>query len=154
MQKKLPMKLVSVIFHDLKNERLDNFDFNLEEVVRFEGETGPYVQYTNARAHSILRKANIAPAPEVALSDPAAWDVLRALGDYPSIVVRAAKEYEPSVIAKYALRLAKAFNKYYANVKVLVEDSELPARLAMVSATTQVLENALHLLGVAAPEEM
>ena len=144
----------AVIFHDLKNERLDNFDFNLEEVVRFEGETGPYVQYTNARAHSILRKANIAPAPEVALSDPAAWDVLRALGDYPSIVVRAAKEYEPSVIAKYALRLAKAFNKYSANVKVLVEDSELPARLAMVSATTQVLENALHLLGVAAPEEM
>ena len=55
------------------------------------------------------------------------------------MVLRAAKEYEPSVIAKYALRLAKAFNKYYANVKVLVEDSELPARLAMVKATTQVL---------------
>ncbi|MDG3060528.1 arginine--tRNA ligase [Lacticaseibacillus casei] len=144
----------AVIFHDLKNERLDNFDFNLEEVVRFEGETGPYVQYTNARAHSILRKADIAPAPEVALGDPAAWDVLRALGDFPAIVARAAKEYEPSVIAKYALRLAKAFNQYYANVKVLVEDSELPARLAMVKATTQVLENALHLLGVAAPEEM
>ncbi|RXT59329.1 arginine--tRNA ligase [Lacticaseibacillus chiayiensis] len=144
----------AVIFHDLKNERLDNFDFNLEEVVRFEGETGPYVQYTNARAHSILRKAKITPAPEVALNDPAAWDILRALGDYPSIVVRAANEYEPSVIAKYALRLAKAFNKYYANFKVLVEDSELPARLAMVAATTQVLENALHLLGVAAPKEM
>lgn len=144
----------AVIFHDLKNERLDNFDFNLEEVVRFEGETGPYVQYTNARANSILRKSAIDPAPEVALSDPAAWDVLRALGDYPSMVLRAAKEYEPSVIAKYALRLAKAFNKYYANVKVLVEDSELPARLAMVKATTQVLTNALQLLGIGAPEEM
>ena len=70
------------------------------------------------------------------------------------MVLRAAKEYEPSVIAKYALRLAKAFNKYYANVKVLVEDSELPARLAMVKATTQVLTNALQLLGVGAPEEM
>ncbi|MFD1429397.1 arginine--tRNA ligase [Lacticaseibacillus mingshuiensis] len=144
----------AVIFHDLKNERLDNFDFNLEEVVRFEGETGPYVQYTNARAHSILTKATAQPLPEVALTDPAAWDVLKALGDYPNIIKRAADTYEPSVIAKYALRLAKAFNQYYATTKVLTDDAELPARLALVQATSDVLTNALALLGVHAPAEM
>ncbi|MFD1431943.1 arginine--tRNA ligase [Lacticaseibacillus yichunensis] len=144
----------AVIFHDLKNERLDNFDFNLEEVVRFEGETGPYVQYTNARAHSILAKATAQPLPEVALTDPAAWDVLKALGDYPNIIKRAADTYEPSVIAKYALRLAKSFNQYYATTKVLTDDAELPARLALVQATSDVLTNALALLGVHAPAEM
>ncbi|WP_461212971.1 arginine--tRNA ligase [Lacticaseibacillus sp. GG6-2] len=144
----------AVIFHDLKNERLDSFDFNLEEVVRFEGETGPYVQYTNARANSILRKTDVQPAAEVALTDTNAWDVLKALADYPRIIARAAVTYEPSVVAKYALRLAKAFNKYYANTKVLVEDAELPARLALVKATSTVLTSALALLGVNAPAEM
>ncbi|WP_262314865.1 arginine--tRNA ligase [Lacticaseibacillus parakribbianus] len=144
----------AVIFHDLKNERLDSFDFNLEEVVRFEGETGPYVQYTNARANSILNKTAVKPAAEVALTDASAWDVLKLLGDYPNVIARAAKAYEPSVVAKYALRLAKAFNKYYANTKVLVDDAELPARLAMVKATSSVLTAALALLGVAAPAEM
>ncbi|MFD1392775.1 arginine--tRNA ligase [Lacticaseibacillus jixianensis] len=144
----------AVVFHDLKNERLDNFDFNLEEVVRFEGETGPYVQYTNARANSILKKTSQQPVAEVALTDPAAWPVLKALSDYPNVIARALREYEPSVIAKYALRLAKAFNQYYANVKVLVDDAELPARLAMVQAVSTVLTSALHLLGVGAPAEM
>lgn len=144
----------AVIFHDLKNERLDSFDFNLEEVVRFEGETGPYVQYTNARANSLLRKTDTQPAADVALTDPAAWDVLKALGDYPNVIARAAMAYEPSVIAKYALKLAKAFNKYYANSKVLVDDAELPARLAMVKAVSTILTSALALLGVEAPAEM
>ncbi|KRM72475.1 arginine--tRNA ligase [Lacticaseibacillus brantae] len=144
----------AVIFHDLKNERLDSFDFNLEEVVRFEGETGPYVQYTNARAHSILSKTSVQPAPEVGLTDESAWEILKQLADYPNVIARAARIYEPSVIAKYALRLAKAFNQYYANTKILIDDAELPARLALVQSTTQILTNALGLLGVAAPEEM
>src|SRR5699024_1429737 len=105
----------AVVFHDLKNERMNSFDFNLEEVVRFEGETGPYVQYAHARAESILRKAG---SPEIAvtgqtLSDPAAWDTLKLLSEFPATVVRASTEYEPSVIAKYAIHLAKAYNKYY-----------------------------------------
>lgn len=147
----------AVIFHDLKNDRLDSFDFSLAEVVRFEGETGPYVQYTNARAQSILRKANInvdLTASKLALADPQAWDVLKYLADFPEVIKRAAVEYEPSVIAKFALRLAKAFNKYYANSKILVADDELNARLALVSAVSQVLQAALALLGVQAPAEM
>lgn len=146
----------AVVFHDLKNERMNSFDFNLEEVVRFEGETGPYVQYAHARAESILRKAG---SPELAadgqkISDPAAWDTLKLLSEFPVTVVRASTEFEPSVVAKYAIHLAKAFNKYYGNTKILVEDDELNARLALVKAVSIVLKEALRLLGVKAPDEM
>lgn len=148
----------AVVFHDLKNDRLDNFDFNLEEVVRFEGETGPYVQYTNARAQSVLRKAEkMGAAPsskQVALSDDWTFAVAKDLADFPRIVKLASQEFEPSVIAKYALALAKQFNKYYANVKVLTNDEQMPARLALVKATSIVLTEALRLLGVNAPQEM
>lgn len=146
----------AVVFHDLKNDRLDNFDFDLEEVVRFEGDTGPYVQYTNARAQSILRKAGqkVDPQASLVLSDDASFAVAKDLADFPAIIARAAKEYEPSVIAKYALALAKKFNKYYAKVKILVPDEQLNARLALVQATSIVLTESLRLLGVQAPQEM
>ena len=144
----------AVVFHDLKNERVDNFDFNLSEVVRFEGETGPYVQYTNARANSILGKAAVQADASVALDDASAWDVLKMLADYSATIARAARDYEPSVIAKYALKLAKTFNQYYAHTKILVEDQQLPARLALVQSVSVVLTSALDLLGVKAPKEM
>ncbi|GEP19165.1 arginine--tRNA ligase [Pediococcus argentinicus] len=146
----------AVIFHDLKNERTNSFDFNLEEVVRFEGETGPYVQYTRARAESILRKAGDASinAEDNVISDPQAWETLKALESFPNVVKKAAAQYEPSVIAKFALHLAKSFNKYYANSKILADDAEKNARLALVQSVSVVLKEALRLLGVEAPEEM
>lgn len=145
----------AVVFHDLKNDRLDAFDFNLEEVVRFEGETGPYVQYTNDRAQSILRKANqIVTIDELDLSDEWAFAVAKDLADFPAVLAKASEKYEPSIIAKFALKLAKHFNKYYANVRILDEDDQLAARLALVKATSIVLTESLHLLGVAAPKEM
>lgn len=146
----------AVVFHDLKNDRLNNFDFDLEEVVRFEGETGPYVQYTRARSMSILRKAAFTGDPNAvyALADENSWEVVKLLGEFPNAVTRAAKLYEPSVIAKHALHLAQAFNKYYANVKIIDDDAEMPARLALVQAVTIVLKEDLRLLGLEAPDEM
>lgn len=146
----------AVVFHDLKNERLNNFDFDLEEVVRFEGETGPYVQYAHARSQSILRKAGNPDltTANLALGDPAAWEIIKSLGQFGEIIQRAAREYEPSVIAKYALQLAKEFNQYYAHTNILVEDDEKMARLALVEAVSDVLKSALELLGVQAPDEM
>lgn len=148
----------AVVFHDLKNDRLDNFDFNLEEVVRFEGDTGPYVQYTNARAQSVLRKAAaMGEKPsdsDLALDDDWAFAVAKDLADFPRIVARASEKFEPSVIAKFALDLAKKFNKYYANVKILAKDDKIGARLALVQATSIVLTESLRLLGVNAPKEM
>lgn len=147
----------AVIFHDLKNARLDNFDFDLEEVVRFEGDTGPYVQYTNARAQSVLRKAK-AMGKEVgtarSLDDDWAFAVAKDLADFPDTIKKASEKFEPSIIAKYALNLAKKFNKYYANVKILTDDDQISERLALVEATSIVLTNALELLGVNAPKEM
>ncbi|MDU6524798.1 MAG: DALR anticodon-binding domain-containing protein, partial [Enterococcus sp.] len=136
--------------------RLNNFDFNLEEVVRFEGETGPYVQYTHARAMSILEKAAFTVDPEAvyALNDADSWEIIKLLQSYPEIVMQAADQYEPSVIAKHSIRVAQAFNKYYAHTKVLVDDEEKDARLALVHAVTVILKEDLRLLGVHAPNKM
>lgn len=119
----------AVIFHDLKNDRLNNFDFVLEEVVRFEGETGPYVQYTRARAMSILRKAADVSfdSASLALDDEYSWEVIKLIQEYPTTVLRAYDKLEPSVIAKHAIHLAQAFNRYYAQVKVLNDDAQKPA---------------------------
>ncbi|WP_314061695.1 arginine--tRNA ligase [uncultured Vagococcus sp.] len=146
----------AVIFHDLKNDRLNNFDFSLEEVVRFEGETGPYVQYTHARCSSILRKTNWAPQKDAdyTLNDTESWEVIKLLQTFPQIVQRAATKYEPSVIAKYVIQLAQSFNKYYAHVKIVNDDGQQDARLALVFSVKTVLKEGLRLLGLKAPEEM
>lgn len=145
----------AVVFHDLMNDRTNNFDFNLEEVVRFEGDTGPYVQYTNARAKSILRKTSVQLTnDDLNLSDPATWDIITTLNNFPKTVQRAWQQREASIIAKYALNLSRAFNKYYANSKILTEDAQLNARLVLVKSVSIVLTESLRLLGVKAPEEM
>lgn len=146
----------SVIFHDLKNDRLNNFDFVLEEVVRFEGETGPYVQYTHARAMSILKKASfeIDPSKTYALNDKDSWEVVKLLQKFPEVVLQAAEKYEPSVIAKHAILVAQAFNRYYAHVKILTEDDQKEARLALVYGMATILKEDLRLLGLHAPDEM
>lgn len=145
----------AVVFHDLMNDRTNNFDFNLEEVVRFEGDTGPYVQYTNARAKSILRKTSVQLTSDgLNLTDPATWDIITTLNNFPKTVQRAWQQREASIIAKYALNLSRAFNKYYANSKILTEDVQLNARLVLVKSVSIVLTESLRLLGVKAPEEM
>lgn len=146
----------AVVFHDLKNDRLNNFDFALEEVVRFEGETGPYVQYAHARAMSILAKAPLEFDVEKAytLNDEASWEVIKLLQTYPETVLAAAEKFEPSIIAKHSIKLAQAFNKYYANTKILAEDAEKEARLALVNAVTILLKEDLRLLGLHAPAKM
>ena len=146
----------AVIFHDLKNDRLNTFDFNLEEVVRFEGETGPYVQYTHARAVSLLEKAGFVPSEtaDYALNDDIIWEVVKLVQKYPETVLSAGEKYEPSVIAKHAIKLAQAFNKYYAHTKILADDEQKKARLALVYAVTVLLKEDLRLLGLHAPDKM
>ncbi|HFJ5451448.1 TPA: arginine--tRNA ligase [Enterococcus faecium] len=146
----------AVIFHDLKNDRLNTFDFNLEEVVRFEGETGPYVQYTHARAVSLLEKAGFVPSEtaDYAFNDDTSWEVVKLVQKYPETVLSAGEKYEPSVIAKHAIKLAQAFNKYYAHTKILADDEQKEARLALVYAVTVLLKEDLRLLGLHAPDKM
>ena len=146
----------AVKFYDLKTDRDNGYDFDLEAMVSFEGETGPYVQYAYARIQSILRKAAFVPASDAsyALNDAESWDIIKLLQDFPSIIQRAADKYDPSIVAKYAINLAQSFNKYYAHTRILDENPERDSRLALAYATGIVLKEALRLLGVDAPEKM
>jgi arginyl-tRNA synthetase len=145
----------AILFHDLKNERIHNIEFSLEHMLKFEGETGPYVQYTHARASSILRKAGFTPSNiAVKLQDDASWTVVKLLESFPVVVETAFERYEPSHISKYVLDLAQAFNKYYGNVRILEENEQQQSRLALVYAVTIVLKEGLRLLGIESPDEM
>lgn len=149
----------AVVFHDLQHDRRNDFNFNLDEIVQFEGETGPYVQYTRARALSILKKANIdsdyfKKDIELSLTDDYSWSVIKLIQSFNDVLERAHREFEPSLIAKHAISVAQAFNKFYANVRVLDDSPEKESRLALVHAVALMLEEDLRILGVQAPNEM
>ena len=145
----------AVVFHDLKNFRMNDIEFSLEDMLKVEGETGPYVQYTNARAQSLLRKGAFeAGSGEVNLAADREWAVLTELQAFPDTIKRAIEKNDPSQIAKYVLNLSQAFNKYYGEVKILEDDAEKNARLQLVHSVSIVLEEGLRLLGIKAPKEM
>ena len=146
----------AVKFYDLKTDRRNGYDFDLEAMVSFEGETGPYVQYAYARIQSILRKADFKPSLDANynLNDAESWEIIKLLQDFARVVKRAADNFEPSLIAKYAISLAQAFNKYYAHTRILDENPERDSRLALSYTTAVVLKEALRMLGVEAPEKM
>jgi arginyl-tRNA synthetase len=130
--------------------------FDWKQILSLEGDTGPYIQYSHARARSILRKAGPSKAGfRPALSDGKELALLRQLAEFPDAVQRAAQDMRPHYIAGYALELATRFNEFYQSVPVLrAEREERPFRLALVRATAQVLSNALGLLGIEAPDRM
>ncbi|MTB63461.1 arginine--tRNA ligase [Streptococcus sp. zg-86] len=146
----------AVKFFDLKTDRENGYDFDLEAMVSFEGETGPYVQYAYARIQSILRKGNFTPTNDnhYQLTDAESWEIIKHLQNFANVIEKAADKYDPSLIAKYAINLAQAFNKYYAHTRILDESPERDSRLALAYATGVVLKEALRLLGVEAPEKM
>ena len=146
----------AVKFYDLKTDRRNGYDFDLEAMVSFEGETGPYVQYAYARIQSILRKADFKPSLDANynLNDAESWEIIKLLQDFARVVKRASDNFEPSLIAKYAISLAQAFNKYYAHTRILDESPERDSRLALSYTTAVVLKEALRMLGVEAPEKM
>jgi arginyl-tRNA synthetase len=148
----------AVVFNDLKRERVKDVEFVWEEVLSFEGETGPYVQYTHARLGSILRKAaeageGLGPADLKLLEE--AGSVLLALGRFPAVLRSAADHAEPSEITAWLLSTCRDVNNWYAAHRVLGQDPALTAaRLRLVRDSKSVIANGLRLLGVAAPEEM
>lgn len=146
----------AIKFYDLKTDRLNGYDFDLDAMVSFEGETGPYVQYAYARIQSILRKANFKPdaATPYALEDAESWEIIKLIQNFPAAIKRAADNFEPSIIAKFAISLAQAFNKYYAHNRILDQSPERDSRLALSYTTALALKEALRLLGVDAPDEM
>lgn len=145
----------AIIFQDLKNDRMNNFEFSLEQMLKFEGETGPYVQYSIVRTNSILEKANVTEFHhQDGLHDEYSWEIIKNIQAFPDKVKRSFEQNEPSVIAKYTIDLAQAFNKYYGNTHILTDDQQLISRLALIKAVSIVLEEGLRLLGIRAPKEM
>jgi arginyl-tRNA synthetase len=156
----------AVVFNDLKNRRTNDVEFDLEAILSFEGKTGPYVQYSHARACSILRKAGEDAGPGRAgdgalLSDPAEYALARLVSRFPDRVARAVEDDDPSEVAQHLLDVCEAFHAYHTRggrdpaLRVLSEDARLRgARLRLVSAVRRTLANGLHLLGIAAPEKM
>lgn len=146
----------AVLFHDLKHHRLHDVEFSLDQMLHFDGETGPYLQYTHARACSLLQKGGaIRTLPAIfptEMRKEETWRVVIRLGEFPTVVQQAFAGRDPSRIARYLLDLAQAFNQYYAKVRILAEDEGKEARLALVTAVAIVLREGSQLLGLAAPE--
>ncbi|HSP78148.1 MAG TPA: arginine--tRNA ligase [Myxococcaceae bacterium] len=156
--------LGAIVFGDLKNRRATDYTFDWEDVLTFDGHTGPYLQYAHARACNVLRKGGGAPASYDAalLSLPEEQGLLRLVARLPVVVQEAAEQYEPSFVARYLLDLAAAFSRYYTlgnqdrDKRIIVEgdDALRSARLALTDATRAALAAGLTLLGIATPENM
>ena len=149
----------AIIFHDLFNQRIKNVDFSWKEVLNFDGTTGPYAQYTYARAKSVLRKAGkTVEAGEVdyaTLTDDVTYNLVKVLAGYEDAVLNAAEKNEPSVVARYVISLATAFNKFYHDCTILqAEENEKKARLMLTDMVQKILCEACGLLGMECPEEM
>lgn len=148
----------AIIFHDLYNQRIKDVSFKWEKVLNFDGETGPYVQYTYCRCASILRTVSYdskAPIDYSLLLDEEAVALIKEINRFPQVVFDAADRYEPSVVARFAMDVAQAFSRFYNACRVNVEEDALRnARVKLVSLTKTTLKDALALLGIDCPEQM
>ena len=149
----------AVIFNDLYNQRIKDVSFKWEHITSFEGETGPYVQYTYARCSSILRNVeDFAPSVDIdynVLTDPASVDLLKEIDKFPSIISEAADRYEPSVVARYAVDLAQAFNRFYTDNRIAVDEKNVrDSRCLVTYITRRILKDSLDLLGIGCVERM
>ena len=149
----------AVIFNDLYNQRIKDVSFKWEKLLNFDGETGPYVQYTYARCSSILRKVtDFVPGGAIdysLLTDMESMDLLKEIFRFPRVVYDASEKYEPSVVARFAVDVAQSFNKFYNANRINVEDKALrDARMTLVYLTRKTIRDALLLLGIECPEQM
>ena len=147
----------AVVFFDLFNNRIKDIDFRWDRALNFDGETGPYVQYTHARCCSLLAKAGEldAEVDYAALENPAAQEVVRTLERFPEVVSEACHRNEPSLVTRYTVELASNFNRFYYENRILTEDAaQSKARANLTAATASCLRTALSLIGVEAPEKM
>ena len=148
----------AVKFQELYNNRIKDYVFDWDEVLNFDGETGPYVQYTYARAKSVLRKADFKENTEISfdnITSDEEFALVKALGNFKDVVAKAAEKYEPSLITRHLTEIAKNFNKFYNACQINVEDEKIKEeRLALSYATSIVIKTGLGLLGIKTVEQM
>ncbi|GGE39482.1 arginine--tRNA ligase 1 [Pullulanibacillus camelliae] len=145
----------AVIYHDLKHHRQNDVEFSYDDMLRFEGNTGPYLQYTHARALSILRKSKLSKPvyKEGATVTDQMWELITQLTYFPGHIADAFEWRDPSLLAKSIYKIAQCFNHYYAHTRILVGGDQ-EQKIALTKATAIVIKEGLRLLGIQAPEEM
>jgi len=146
----------AIIFNDLKNERHLNIDFNLKNMLKFEGQTGPYLQYSSVRMSSVLNNQTLNDKIDLnSFKEDDYFGIVKLLAQYPHIVKRAEEQNAPSVIAKYTLQLAQEFNRFYGKYKIICEDEILrQTNLKLTQAIQYILNDALGLLGIKVLKQM
>ena len=148
----------AVKFQELYNNRIKDYVFDWDEVLNFDGETGPYLQYTYARAKSVLRKAGFEKAEKMnftKITSDEEFALVKSLANFKDIVIKACEKYEPSLITRHLTEIAKNFNKFYNTCQVNVEDKEVKEeRLALTYASSLVIKIGLGLLGIKTVEKM
>lgn len=149
----------AVLFNDLYNQRIKDVSFSWNKVLNFDGETGPYVQYTHARCCSVVRMDenfdSSAPVNYDLITEQDAIELLKEINRFPAVIKDAADKYEPSIVARFAVDVAQAFNKFYNSTRINVDDRDLKnARVMLTYLTKNTIAEALNLLGIEAPEAM
>ena len=148
----------AIIFSELSTKRVKDVLFDWNEILNFDGETGPYVQYTHARLCSVIRKCGETITNKVDYNVYKEDDELllvKKLETFPLTIIRAAQHCEPSILSKYLLDLCGTFNRFYQHHRILIDDTELKkARILLVDSVRQVIKNGLSILGLKAPEKM
>ena len=149
----------AVIFNDMSASRIKDEVFDWNTILNFQGETGPYVQYTYVRTKSVLEKAGYLPKIEDIktnnLSDEYSLAILKLIYNFEDVLIQVTDKNEPSILARYLIDLAKAYSSFYNENKIIVEDKEVQnARVYLTYAVSQVLKQGAHLLGIQMPEKM
>ena len=149
----------AVIFNDLSNSRIKDEVFDWNQILNFQGETGPYVQYTYVRTKSVLEKAGYMPTIEEIkfdkLLDEASKNIIKLIYNFENILIQVTEKEEPSILSRYLIDLAKAFSNFYNDNKILVEDKEVQnARVYLTYAVGKVLKTGANLLGIEMPNKM
>jgi arginyl-tRNA synthetase len=148
----------AIIFSELSTKRVKDVLFDWNEILNFDGETGPYVQYTHARLCSVLRKCGGTVTNEIdydVFKEDDELLLVKKLESFPLTIIRSAQNCEPSILSKYLLDLCSTFNRFYQHHRILIDDTELKmARILLVDSIRQVIKNGLSILGLKAPERM
>ena len=146
----------ALVWSMLYNGRIKDVVFDWDTILNFDGETGPYVQYTHARACSVLRKAKPEGDPDYSLlNDDESRSLIAALGAFPDAVKEAAEKYEPYLVSRSVMQICQAFNRFYYEQRIMTDDAALRnARLTLTEAARDVIAIGLNLIGLSAPERM
>ena len=146
----------AIVFYYLSNNRMRDINFMMEDALSFDGNTGPYVQYTYARTCSVLERAGGRGAMTGAALGEVEFELAKCISRFPERVEAAIAEYEPSLVTRYILDLAAAYNRFYHECKILnCEDERVrESRIALTAATNQVLRTALHLICMQTPDKI